>query len=62
VIKSPEVHLGIKRSHAKVEQKYLISFSYKNHLDIFIINTKQIIENDLLHNFVQFWVEKLGMT
>jgi phage gp36-like protein len=40
VINSPEVHLGIKESHAEVEHKNLIIFIYKNHLDRFSINTK----------------------
>jgi hypothetical protein len=56
------MHLGITRSHAEVEHKNLISFSYKNHLDRFNINTKETIINDLQHKFVQFLVWKLGMT
>jgi hypothetical protein len=43
VINSPELHFGIKREHAKVGHKYLIIFSYKNHLDRFCINRKQFI-------------------
>jgi hypothetical protein len=35
VTNSPEVNLGITRSHAKVEPKNLIIVSYKNHLDRF---------------------------
>jgi hypothetical protein len=61
IINSPEVHLDIKRLHEEVEHKNLIIFSYKNHLDRFNINTKQIIIKDLQHNFVQFLVPKLGM-
>jgi hypothetical protein len=53
------VHLGISRSHAEVENKILILFSYKNHLDRFNINTKQFIIKDLQPNFVQFLVQKL---
>jgi phage gp36-like protein len=61
VINSPEVHLGIKRSHAEVKHKNLIIFIYKNHLDRFITNTKQFIIKDVHSNFVQFLVQKLGM-
>jgi hypothetical protein len=62
MINSPEVHLNIKRSHAEVVHKNLIIFSYNNHLDIFSINTKQFIIKDLHNNFLQFYVQKLGMT
>jgi hypothetical protein len=54
MIKLPEVHFGITRSHAEVEHKILIMFSYKIHLDRFSINTKQSILKDLHSNFVQF--------
>jgi hypothetical protein len=62
VINLPEVHLGIKRQHAEVGQKNLIILSYKNHLDRFCINTKQIILKDLQDNFVQYLVQELGNT
>jgi hypothetical protein len=39
MINSPEVHLGITRSHAEVKHKNLFIFSYKNHLDRNSINT-----------------------
>jgi hypothetical protein len=39
VINSPEMNLGIQISHAEVEHKNLINFSYKKHLSRFIINT-----------------------
>jgi hypothetical protein len=42
-INSPEVHLGIKRQYEEVGHKTLISFSYKNNLDIFYKNRKQFI-------------------
>jgi hypothetical protein len=57
VINSPEVHFGIKRQHAEVGHKNLIIFGYKKHLDRFDINTKQFIQKDLHHNFVQFLVQ-----
>jgi hypothetical protein len=53
MMNSPKVHLGITRSHAGVEHKNLFIFSYKNHLDRFIINTKQFIIKDLHSNCVQ---------
>jgi hypothetical protein len=43
VVNSPEVNLGITRSHAEVEHRNLIIFSYNNHLDRFSINTNQFI-------------------
>jgi UDP-N-acetylglucosamine pyrophosphorylase len=61
VINSAEVHLGITRSHAEVEHKNIIIFSYKNHLDRYIINTKQFILKDLQQNFMQLLVQMLGM-
>jgi hypothetical protein len=61
MINSPEVNLGIQRSHAEVEHKNLNMFRYNNHLDRFNINTKQFIIKDLNCNFVQFFVQKLGM-
>ena len=61
VINSLEMHLGIKRSHAEVEYKNLIIFSYKNHLDRFSINTKQFIIKDLRSKFVQLLVQKLDL-
>jgi hypothetical protein len=54
VITSPEVELGIKRSHADVEHKTLFICGNKNHLDRISIKTKQFITKDLQHNFVQF--------
>jgi hypothetical protein len=62
MINSPEVHLGIARSHAEVEHKNLFIFIYKNHLGRNNLNTKQFIVKDLHHNFVQFFVYTLGMT
>jgi hypothetical protein len=61
VINSQDVYLGITRSHAEVEHKTLFIFSYKNHLDRFIINTKQFIVKEH-SNFVQLLVQMLGMT
>jgi hypothetical protein len=43
MINSPQVHLGITSSHAEVENKNLIIFSSKNHLDRFSLNTEQFI-------------------
>jgi hypothetical protein len=41
VIKSPNVQLGITRTHAEVGHKNIIIFSYKNHLDRFCIKGKK---------------------
>jgi hypothetical protein len=41
VIKSPEVHLGIKRQNAQVGHRNINICSYKNHLGRFYINGKQ---------------------
>jgi hypothetical protein len=43
VLNSPKALFDIRRTHAEVEHKNLFSFSYKNHLDRFIINTKKFI-------------------
>jgi hypothetical protein len=43
VINSPGVYFGIKRQHAEVGHKDIITFIYKNHLDGFCINRKQFI-------------------
>jgi hypothetical protein len=43
MINSPEVYFGIKIQHAEVGHKNLIIFIYKNHLDSFCINRKQLI-------------------
>jgi hypothetical protein len=40
MVNSPEVGLCITRLYPKVEHKKIFSFSYKNHLDTFNINTK----------------------
>jgi hypothetical protein len=42
-INSTEVYFGIKREHAKVGHKNIITFGYKNHLGRFCINVKQFI-------------------
>jgi hypothetical protein len=62
VINSQKVHFGIKREHAEVEHKNLFILSYKNHLDRFCINRKQLIIKYLLSKFVQFSVQELDMT
>jgi hypothetical protein len=43
LINSAEVYLGIKRPHADVGHKNIITFSYKNHLDRFCKKGKQFI-------------------
>jgi hypothetical protein len=62
MINSPKVCFDITRQHAQVGHKNINSFSYKNHLGRFYIKGKEFILKDLLHNFVQFLVQKLVMT
>jgi hypothetical protein len=62
MINSPEVCFGITRQHAQVGHKNINIFSCKNHLGRFCIKGKQFIQNDLLHNFVQFLAQDLVIT
>jgi hypothetical protein len=62
MIKSQDVHFDITRQCAQVELKNINIFSKKNHLGRFCRNGKQFIQQDLLHNFVQFLAQKLVMT
>jgi hypothetical protein len=62
VINSPEVYFDITRQHAQVGHKNINNFSYQNHLGRFCTKGKQFIENNLLHNFVQFLPQNLVMT
>jgi UDP-N-acetylglucosamine pyrophosphorylase len=62
IINSQEVCFDIARQHKQVGHKNINIFSYKNHLGSFCRNGKQFIEEDLLHNFVQFLAQKLDMT
>jgi hypothetical protein len=62
VLNSQGVYFGITRKHAEDGHKNIIIFGYKNHLSRFCRNGKQFLEKDLLHNFVQFFVQKLVMT
>jgi hypothetical protein len=43
VINSPGVYFCIRRQDAEVGIKNIIIFSYKNHVDKFYINRKQLI-------------------
>jgi hypothetical protein len=61
-ITSPEVGLDITRQHAQVGHKNINIFSYKKHLSIFCTNGKQLIEKDLLQNFVRLLAQELFMT
>jgi hypothetical protein len=54
MINSQDVYFGITRQCAQVELKNINIFSKKNHLGSFCKNGKQFIQQDLLHNFVQF--------
>jgi hypothetical protein len=62
MINSQDVYFGITRQCAQVELKNINIFSKKNHLGSFCKNGKQFIQQDLLHNFVQFLAQNLVMT
>jgi hypothetical protein len=55
MINSQDVHFDITRQCAQVELKNIITFNKKNHLGSFCKNGKEFIQQDLLHNFVQFF-------
>jgi hypothetical protein len=61
-INSQDVYFSITRGCAQVELKNINIFSKKNHLGSFCNNGKQFIQQDLLHNFVQFLAQQLVMT
>jgi hypothetical protein len=54
MINSQDAYLDITRQCAQVELKNINIFSKKNHLGSFCRNGKQLIQQDQLHNFVQF--------
>jgi hypothetical protein len=62
MIRSQDVHFDIRRQCAQVELKSINIFSKKNHLGNFCKNGKQFIQQDLLHNFVQFLAQNLVTT
>jgi hypothetical protein len=62
MINSPEVCFDITREHAQVGHKNINIFSYKKSSGGFSRKGKQFIQNDLLHNFVQFLAQKPVMT
>jgi hypothetical protein len=62
MINSQDVYFGFTRQCAQVELKNINIFSKKNHLGSFCKNGKQFIQQDLLHNFVQFLAQHLVMT
>jgi hypothetical protein len=59
MINSQDVHFDITRQCAQVELEIINIFSKKNHLGSICRNGKQFIQQDLLHNFVQFLAQKL---
>jgi hypothetical protein len=54
MINSQDVYFGITRKCAQVELKNINIFSKKKHLGSICRDGKQFIQQDLLHNFVQF--------
>jgi hypothetical protein len=59
MINSQYVNFGITIQCAQVELKNINIFSKKNHLGSICKDGKQFIQQDLLHNFVQFLAQKL---
>jgi hypothetical protein len=59
MINSQDVHFDIPRQCAQVELKNIIIFTKKNHLGSFCKNGKEFIQQDPLHNFVQFLAQHL---
>jgi hypothetical protein len=59
MITSQDVHFDITRQCEQVELKNIILFNKKNHLGSFCKNGKEFIQQDLLHNFVQFLAQNL---
>jgi hypothetical protein len=59
MINSQDVHFDIRRQCAQVELKNITTFNKKNHLGSFCKNGKEFIQQDLLHNFVQFLAQQL---
>jgi hypothetical protein len=61
MINSQEVCFDITRQCPQVGHKNTNIFSYKNHLGSFCRNGQQFIQQDLIHNFVQFLAQELVM-
>jgi hypothetical protein len=59
MINSQDVYFYITIQCAQVELKNINIFSKKNHLGSICRDGKQFIQQDLLHNFVQFLAQKL---
>jgi hypothetical protein len=62
MINSQDVYFDITRHSVQVDLKTINIFSKKNHLGSFCRNGKQFIEQDPLHNFVNFLAQQLVMT
>jgi hypothetical protein len=59
MINSQDVHFDISRQCAQVELKNINIFNKKNHVGSFCKNGKEFIQQDLLHNFMQFLAQQL---
>jgi hypothetical protein len=62
MINSQDVYFVITRQCAQVELKNISIFNRKNHLSSYCRNGKEIIWQDLLHNFVQFLAQHLVLS
>jgi hypothetical protein len=59
MINSQDVSFGITRQCAQVGRKNIIIFNRKNHLGSYCRNGKEFVQQNLLHNFVQFLAQHL---
>jgi hypothetical protein len=62
MINLQDVYFGITRQCALVELKNINIFSKKYHLGSICRDGKQFIQQDLLHNFVQFLAQRLAIS
>jgi hypothetical protein len=62
MINSQDVYFDIKRQCAQVELQNKNIISKKNHLGSFYSNGKQFVQQDPLHNFVQYLAQELVIT
>jgi hypothetical protein len=62
MINSQDVYFDIKRQCAQVELQNINIISKKNHLGSFCSKGKQSVQQDPLHNFVQYLAQELVIT
>jgi hypothetical protein len=62
MINSQKLYFDIRRQCAQVEHKSINIFSKKNYVGSFCRIGQQFIQQDSLHNFVQFLAQELILT